>query len=162
MEKNTKSKIYQKLLLLNDLEDEKDVQHNLFESHHNYKYLVSGPKSCGKTSLLFEMAFQAAEKGYNVLFLSCKHIETLPNFHGNRSKPSTEILDRIQIIYPNNVKELLKLLGAIHLQSTCYQMVVLDDLDKMFALEKMKTLQTCSLLLSQIVDVVGYFSKKSG
>ena len=162
MEKSITSRIYRKLLLLNDLEGEKDTHHQLFENHHNYKYLISGPKSSGKTSLLFEMAFQAAENGLNVLFLSCRHIKTLPHYHGNRSKPSTDVLERIQIIYPISLKELLKLLGTIHLQNTLYQMVIVDDFDFLVSAEKLKIVQTCSLLLSQVIDVVGYFSKKTG
>ena len=148
--------------MLNDLEDEIDTQHELFTYHHNYKYLISGPKLCGKTSLLFEMAFQAAENGLNVLFISCKHIKSLPFFHGTRLKPSTEILDRIQIIYPNSLKDFIKLLSAIHLQNTLYQMVIVDDFNNNVSEEKLKSVQSCSLLLSQIIDVVGYFSQKTG
>ena len=150
------------MFLLNDLEGEADIRHKLFCNHHDYKYLITGPKQCGKTSLLFEMAFEAADQDFDVLFISCNPIKTLPHFHGGRQKPSTDVLDKIQIVYPKNLKECLCLLNGLHAQSKHYQLIVVDDLDVLISMQKSSIIQTCSMLMSQLIDIVAFSSKLTG
>uniref|UniRef100_A0A7M5WXC7 Uncharacterized protein n=1 Tax=Clytia hemisphaerica TaxID=252671 RepID=A0A7M5WXC7_9CNID len=163
MDKIITDRIYRKMFLMNDLEGETDVHHKLFHNHHNYKYMITGPKQCGKTSLLFEMAFRAAEQDFDVLFISCNPIQKLPHFHGCRQKPSTDVLDKIQIVYPKTLKECLCLLnGLTHTQTNHYQLIVVDDLDVLISTQRANMIQTCSTLISQVIDIVAFSSKLTG
>ena len=108
MEDIVYGQMFRKLLMLDQLEGvTSTTSHQLLTSHTSYNYLLVGPKRCGKSSILFEYAFQCAEKEQNVLFISKHRLEKLPHFVNDRQQPACGglqicehlLLKRVSIYY---------------------------------------------------------------
>lgn len=173
--------LYRKMLMLDKLDGERDVCHDLFQNFSNYRYLLIGPPTCGRTSLLFEFAFQTAEislndnfssnnisnseSSYNnVLYIAPRRIEKLPNLVGNRkTAPCSNKLKNIHIYYPLNFEECMDLLSNIRSkEDVSYQMVIVDDFDLYLEDSKKELTQKTAALSAMLVDTVAYFSQKTG
>ncbi|XP_011086879.1 uncharacterized protein LOC105168477 isoform X2 [Sesamum indicum] len=61
--------------------------------------LLSGPPSCGKTSLLFQFALNSAAESNGAVVILCnrRRLETCPPFLSQGVDPSSELFQRIQM-----------------------------------------------------------------
>ena len=151
---------FKKILMLNSLEEEKNIDHELFPNHSIFRYLVCGPKSCGRTSLLFEVAFQYAENEKNVLFISNKKFDSLPCLFSSRSQPSASILKRIKIFYTPTPVDFLKLLAGIHSEDDLvYDLLLVDNLDEIYNQNLKEALKAAAKLCAFLFDAVHYFRR---
>ncbi|XP_031286141.1 uncharacterized protein LOC116144859 [Pistacia vera] len=98
--------------------------------------LLSGPPSCGKTSLLFQFAFNSALQSTGngkVMFLcNRRRLETKPPFLSQGIDPSSHVFKRIQIKYLDDDEGIKKYFAAFHLHDTFPAAVVVDDFGDFF------------------------------
>ncbi|CAK7336055.1 unnamed protein product [Dovyalis caffra] len=98
--------------------------------------LLSGPPSCGKTSLLFQFAFNAAleaEDDRQVVFICNRsRIEIAPPFLSQGILPSSDTFKRIQMKYVEDDEGIKKYFAAFHLHDTFPIAVVIDDFGDFF------------------------------
>ncbi|XP_020570622.1 uncharacterized protein LOC110017837 isoform X6 [Phalaenopsis equestris] len=96
--------------------------------------LLCGPPACGKTSLLFQFAFNcAAESGGKVVFIcSKKRLEHKPPFLPQDIDPASDILGRIQMKYVEDDVEIKKYFAAFHLHERFPVAVIIDDFGDFF------------------------------
>ncbi|GAA0156251.1 hypothetical protein LIER_13783 [Lithospermum erythrorhizon] len=109
--------------------------HNLHASNHaNSITLLSGPPSSGKTSLLFQFAFNSAlETNRKVVFIcNRKKFETSPPFLSQGIDPSLEIFQRIQMKYVEDAEEIKSYFAAFHLHDDYPVLVVVDNFAEFF------------------------------
>lgn len=151
------SKPLRKILALDLMAFEKRNQQVLFSNQSNYSYLLIGPKESGRTSLLFEYAFQYVDNGDNVLYITQNRLEKLPNLI-SREKPSVRKLKRIELYYPSTTQEFFRLLNSIHLQKNSYQLVIIDNFDHFYLPYKKDIMKMAAKLCAFIVDAVSYLS----
>ena len=156
------NKIYRQILMLDEFDGTSDIHHEILSYHSFYRYLLIGPHKSGRTSLLFEFAFQAAEKENHVLFITLKPLTILPHFHGKRTTPSTEVLNKIHLVYPSDLRKCLALLAELHTRKTFYSLIIMDNLDEYIVLEKSKMSQCITMLMAQLIDVTAYSSSRCG
>ncbi|XP_061346961.1 uncharacterized protein LOC133292556 isoform X2 [Gastrolobium bilobum] len=107
-----------------------------FQNHSNL-LLLSGPPSSGKTSLLFQFAFNVAlhsnSSNPNVLFICNRHrLDSKPPFLSQDIDPSSDIFQRIQMKYINDDEDIRKYFAAFHLLDTFPAAVVIDDFGDFF------------------------------
>ena len=145
-----------KLLMLDFLEGEKSIKHDLFPSYSYYNYMFIGPKQSGKTSLLFEYAFQTADHGHNVLYVTGKRLEKLPHFINLREQPNMSTLKRIEILYLESVEDFLQVMITIHLRKKKYELVIVDGMDEYFLPMSKDSVGIASKLCSFALDAVAY------
>ncbi|KAL8519955.1 hypothetical protein ACS0TY_010767 [Phlomoides rotata] len=89
---------------------------------------LSGPPSSGKTSLLFQFAFNFAAEGKGVVILcNRRKLETNPPFLSQGVDPSSEIFQRIQIKYVDDDEGIKNYFAAFHLHDTFPVLVIIDD-----------------------------------
>ncbi|XP_077210209.1 tRNA dimethylallyltransferase [Tasmannia lanceolata] len=101
----------------------------------NHIMLLSGPPSCGKTSLLFQFAFNSAvlNNSGNVVFICNKRrLETKPPFLSQGIDPASEVFQRIQMKYLEDDEGIKKYFAAFHLHKTFPIAVVVDDFGEYF------------------------------
>ncbi|XP_020570620.1 uncharacterized protein LOC110017837 isoform X5 [Phalaenopsis equestris] len=113
--------------------------------------LLCGPPACGKTSLLFQFAFNcAAESGGKVVFIcSKKRLEHKPPFLPQDIDPASDILGRIQMKYVEDDVEIKKYFAAFHLHERFPVAVIIDDFGDFFIKgSKLQPCGSCKLLLS--------------
>ncbi|XP_028405640.1 uncharacterized protein LOC114528216 [Dendronephthya gigantea] len=130
-------------------------------------HVLAGPKSCGKTSLLFEHAITCAENGDSVLFIAPKVFTKLPLFVNGRKQPSTVVLERIYIVYLANYVELIEYFASAHLDRSQNPRVVysrhvlIDDFDWYFQEKKTRTEDTNRLAkcMAYMIDALKFWSK---
>ena len=163
MEEKICDATYRKLLMLDQLKCESDCAHELLENYHNYKYLIAGPSKCGKTSLLFEYAFQAVDNGFNVLYITQNQIAKLPHLCDDRVRPVSSKLKNIDIVYPKNYQECIQFLDTVHLRGNkVYQLVIMDNFHSFIAKGHKDVIQHTSKLVAMLVDTLAHFSKETG
>ncbi|XP_074267649.1 uncharacterized protein LOC141591138 [Silene latifolia] len=100
--------------------------------------LISGPPSCGKTSLLFQYAFNILTRhfnGYIVFLCDYRRFQSHPPFLSHGLDPtSSHIFHRIQIKYIDKCDDeaLKKYFAAFHLLNPCPLAVIIDDFGDFF------------------------------
>lgn len=107
-------------------------------SSPNQTMLLSGPPSCGKTSLLFQFAFNSAcdrnsDNPFVVFICNRRKLESNPPFLSQAVDPSSDVFQRIQMKYVENYEGIKKYFAAFHLQETFPSAVVLDDFGDFFS-----------------------------
>ncbi|XP_057948930.1 uncharacterized protein LOC131144356 isoform X2 [Malania oleifera] len=101
--------------------------------------LLSGPRSCGKTSLLFQFAFNSSlgltssNRSRPVVFVcNRRRLEAKPPFLSQGIDPSSDIFQRIQMKYVDNDEDLKKFFAAFHLHDPFPAAVIVDDFGDFF------------------------------
>ncbi|KAJ8432288.1 hypothetical protein Cgig2_028550 [Carnegiea gigantea] len=96
--------------------------------------LLSGPPSCGKTSLLFQYALNCAAEpeGYVVFICNRRRLEAKPPFLSQGIDPSSELFQRIQIKYVEDDQAIKKYFAAFHLLQPPPSAVIVDDFGDLF------------------------------
>ncbi|KAL1550503.1 hypothetical protein AAHA92_18455 [Salvia divinorum] len=95
--------------------------------------ILSGPPCSGKTSLLFQFAFNSAAKGNAVVILCHRRtLETSPPFLSQGVDPSSEIFRRIQIKYVDDDEGIKSYFAAFHLHPTFPTSIIVDNLGHFF------------------------------
>ncbi|EEF50112.1 uncharacterized protein LOC8285683 [Ricinus communis] len=98
--------------------------------------LLSGPPSCGKTSLLFQFAYNAAidERGSNSVVFICnrRKLDTKPPFLSQGIDPSSGTFQRIQMKYVDDDEGVKKYFAAFHMYDAFPSAVIIDDFGDFF------------------------------
>ncbi|KAI3986890.1 hypothetical protein MKX01_014591 [Papaver californicum] len=101
--------------------------------------LLSGPPSCGKTSLLFQFAVNTVlQQGRNVVFICNKRrLENKPPFLSQGLDPSSDMFTRIQMKYVEDDEGIKKYFAAFHMHGnneggTFPGAVIIDDFGGFF------------------------------
>ena len=123
--------------------------HTSIGEESNCRILVSGTKGCGKSSLAFQLAYDAADQLEYVVYICNKlKIEnSLPKFivHANSLGQSffSEILSNIRMKYVKDLSDLSQVLFSLHLlediTSVSSITIVIDDLHDIFLNENETT-----------------------
>ncbi|XP_059633462.1 uncharacterized protein LOC132276166 [Cornus florida] len=106
--------------------------------HRNQSHpimLLSGPPSSGKSSLLFQFAFNSAALESNgvVLFLcNRRKLESNPPYLSQGIDPSSDIFQRIQMKYVDDDEGIKKYFAAFHLHDKFPVTVIIDDFGDFF------------------------------
>lgn len=111
-------------------------------SRHSHQpiMLLSGPPSCGKTSLLFQFAYNSATEeetqkivsGDVVFICSRRRLETNPPFLSQDVDASSDFFKRIQMKYVEDDEGIKKYFAAFHLHPTFPSTIVIDDFGDFF------------------------------
>ncbi|KAE9593470.1 hypothetical protein Lal_00029429 [Lupinus albus] len=106
------------------------------KNHSNSNLLLlCGPPSSGKTSLLFQFAFNVATLHSNstVIFICNPHsFHSKPPFLSQGIDPSSHLFHRIQIKYLNDDQDIRNYFSAFHLHHTLPAAVLIDDFGLFF------------------------------
>uniref|UniRef100_A0A7C9D532 Uncharacterized protein n=1 Tax=Opuntia streptacantha TaxID=393608 RepID=A0A7C9D532_OPUST len=96
--------------------------------------LLSGPPSCGKTSLLFQYALNCAAEpdSYVVFICNRRRLEAKPPFLSQGIDPSSDLFQRIQIKYVEDDQAIKKYFAAFHLLQPSPTAVIVDDFGDLF------------------------------
>ncbi|XP_020261183.1 uncharacterized protein LOC109837371 isoform X1 [Asparagus officinalis] len=96
--------------------------------------LLSGPPSCGKTSLLFQYALNCAtaSNGKVVFICNRRRLENNPPFLSQGTEPSLDALQRIQMKYLEDDDGLKKYFASFHLHDNFPSAVIIDDFGDFF------------------------------
>ncbi|XP_047962650.1 uncharacterized protein LOC125207383 isoform X1 [Salvia hispanica] len=95
--------------------------------------ILSGPPCSGKTSLLFQFAFNSAAEGNAVVILCHRRtLETTPPFLSQDVDPSSEIFRRIEIKYVEDDEGIKRYFAAFHLHPTFPTSVIVDNFGHFF------------------------------
>lgn len=99
--------------------------------------LLSGPSSCGKTSLLFQFAFNSASGEANgdrkvVFICNRRRLEARPPFLSQGIDPSSDIFQRIKMKYVDDEEGIKKYFAAFHLHGSLPAAVVVDNFGDFF------------------------------
>ncbi|KAL5800657.1 hypothetical protein ACOSQ3_032289 [Xanthoceras sorbifolium] len=96
--------------------------------------LLSGPPSSGKTSLLFQFAFNCAtSENVKVVFICKKRrLESKPPYLSQGIDPSSDVFQRIQMKYLDDDEGIRKYFAAFHLYDEFPVVVVVDDFGDFF------------------------------
>ncbi|XP_057496055.1 uncharacterized protein LOC130781030 [Actinidia eriantha] len=96
--------------------------------------LLSGPPSSGKTSLLFQFAFNSALQSDGKVVFICKRrkLETKPPYLSQGINPSSDIFQRIQMKYADDEQGINKYFAAFHLFDKFPHTVIMDDFGDLF------------------------------
>ncbi|EPS68239.1 hypothetical protein M569_06533 [Genlisea aurea] len=91
--------------------------------------LLSGPPSSGKTSLLFQFAFNSAAEGNGAVVILCnkRRLERNPPFLSQGVDPSSEVFRRIRMKYVDDDEGIKNYFAAFHLHDEMPQLVIVDD-----------------------------------
>ncbi|KAF5741212.1 hypothetical protein HS088_TW10G00208 [Tripterygium wilfordii] len=111
-------------------------QEDFHEDSHSIM-LLSGPSSCGKTSLLFQFAFNAAMEdniGDRKVVFICnrRRLESKPPYLSQGVDPSSDIFQRIQMKYVDDDEGIKKYFAAFHFHDIFPAAVVVDDFGGFF------------------------------
>ncbi|KAM1438323.1 hypothetical protein ACFX15_011513 [Malus domestica] len=115
-------------------------QMDLQQNHHSHPILLlSGPPSCGKTSLLFQFAFNSAmeaardcKNGQVVFICNRRRLEAKPPYLSQGVDSSSEAFQRIQMKYVDDEEGIKKYFAAFHLHDTFPVAVVIDNFGAFF------------------------------
>ncbi|KAK3018167.1 hypothetical protein RJ639_003837 [Escallonia herrerae] len=97
--------------------------------------LLSGPPSSGKTSLLFQFAFNAAldSSDDEVVFIcNRRRLETKPPYLSQGIDPTSDVFQRIQMKYVDDDEGISKYFAAFHLHDKFPVRVIVDDFGDLF------------------------------
>lgn len=98
--------------------------------------LLSGPPSSGKSSLLFQFAYNSAVSTTtsSVVFLcNRRKLEANPPFLSQGIDPSSQVFQRIQIKYVDDDEGIKNYFAAFHLQHPTFPLsVIIDDFADFF------------------------------
>ncbi|XP_031490707.1 uncharacterized protein LOC116257849 [Nymphaea colorata] len=110
------------------LDDASDSQQN-----HTIM-LLSGPPNSGKTSILFQYAYNRAVNGRKPVIFICnkKRMHSNPPFLSQGIDPSSDVFSRIKMKYIENDEEIRKYFAAFHLHDSFPAAVVIDDFGDFF------------------------------
>ncbi|XLS50019.1 hypothetical protein HN51_010696 [Arachis hypogaea] len=104
-------------------------------TNNNNLVLLSGPPSSGKTSLIFQFAFNVAlhSSNSNVIFICNRHrFDSKPPFLSQGIDPSSDVFHRIQMKYVNDDQDIRNFFAAFHLFDTLPAALVIDDFGHFF------------------------------
>ncbi|RVW29194.1 hypothetical protein CK203_083931 [Vitis vinifera] len=96
--------------------------------------LLSGPPSCGKTSLLFQFAFNAAVEGHSgnrdvVFICTRRRLESKPPCLSQGVDPSSDMFQHVQMKYVEDDEAIKKYFAAFHLHHKFPVAVIIDDFE---------------------------------
>ncbi|KDP23270.1 hypothetical protein JCGZ_23103 [Jatropha curcas] len=101
--------------------------------------LLSGPPSCGKTSLLFQFALNTAiaegnEAGNPAVIFICNRskLESKPPYLSHGIDPSSDAFQRVQMKYVDDDEGIKKYFAAFHLYDKFPAAVIIDDFGDFF------------------------------
>ncbi|KAL2519756.1 hypothetical protein Adt_16003 [Abeliophyllum distichum] len=96
--------------------------------------LLSGPPSSGKTSLLFQFAFNSVLKKNGTVVIICnrRRLETNSPFLSQGVDPSSEIFQQIQMKYVNDDEGIKNYFSAFHMHDTFPVSVIIDNFADFF------------------------------
>ncbi|GKU96262.1 hypothetical protein SLEP1_g9513 [Rubroshorea leprosula] len=99
--------------------------------------LLSGPPSCGKTSMLFQFAFNSASESCsgnrNVVFIcNRRRLETKPPFLSQGIDPSSDVFQHIKMKYIEDDEGIKKYFAAFHMHDTFPAAIVIDNFGDFF------------------------------
>ncbi|XP_022762542.1 uncharacterized protein LOC111308479 isoform X3 [Durio zibethinus] len=99
--------------------------------------LLSGPPTCGKTSLLFQFAINSAlecsSSNRKVVFIcNRRRLETKPPYLSQGIDPSSDIFQGIKMKYVDDEDGIKKYFAAFHLNDTFPAAVIVDDFGDFF------------------------------
>ncbi|KAL3731122.1 hypothetical protein ACJRO7_028059 [Eucalyptus globulus] len=100
--------------------------------------LLSGPPSCGKTSLLFQFAYNRAlpsdsDDVHAVVFIcNRRRLEAKPPYLSQGIDPSSDVFGRIQMKYVEDDEAVKKYFAAFHLHESFPAAVIVDDFGELF------------------------------
>ena len=110
---------------------------------------------------LLQVAFQYAEKGHMVLFISPTKVTRLPMVLSGCKYPSVDILKRIQMVYLATKKEYLEFMASIHTkQKDPIRLMVVDDIDHYYSqAEKHNELALLARIYTFLLDAAAFLSQ---
>ncbi|KAL5552586.1 hypothetical protein UlMin_039987 [Ulmus minor] len=117
---------------------ELQLLHQETQSPSDLLTLMSGPPSCGKTSLLIQFAFNVSLEethftSRNVIFICNRtKLETKPPFLSQGIDPSSDTFKHIEMKYVEDDEGIKKYFAAFHLHDTFPAAVVIDDFGDFF------------------------------
>ncbi|KMZ57108.1 hypothetical protein ZOSMA_89G00610 [Zostera marina] len=96
--------------------------------------LLSGPPSSGKTSLLFQFAFNCAlqNTGDVVFICSKQRLEAKPPFLSKGTDPDSEVFRRVHMKYIKDDEGIKKYFAAFHLHDNIPSTVIIDGFGDFF------------------------------
>ncbi|XP_030461718.2 uncharacterized protein LOC115681783 [Syzygium oleosum] len=100
--------------------------------------LLSGPPSCGKTSLLFQFAYNRALRSNSddvpavVFVCNRRRLEAKPPYLSQGIDPSCGVFRRIQMKYVEDDEAVKKYFAAFHLHESFPAAVIVDDFGELF------------------------------
>ena len=117
-----------------EMDSQRDTFKSLLEREACYstKFLICGPQSCGKTSLMFELALSFADEGKHVIFVSPRKPERLPLKVSARTTPTNQTLKLIQMVYIEDREEFLKYMATIHTTQKLAHIILVDGIDQFY------------------------------
>lgn len=103
------------------------------DEHHRIT-LLSGPPSSGKTSLLFQFAYNSAteDNGTVIILCSSRRLHTNPPALSQGVDPSSEIFSRIQMKYVDDDEGINNYFAALHLHDVFPASIIIDDFADFF------------------------------
>ncbi|PIA26105.1 hypothetical protein AQUCO_10000041v1 [Aquilegia coerulea] len=111
--------------------------HHFSSSSDQQIMLLAGPPSCGKTSLLFQFAFNTALDNTNnnnkvVFICNRSKLENKPPYFSKSIDPSSDVFQRIEMKYVEDDQGIKKYFAAFHLLKTFPAAVIVDDFGDFF------------------------------
>ncbi|KAF6169642.1 hypothetical protein GIB67_004034 [Kingdonia uniflora] len=96
--------------------------------------LLSGPPNSGKTSIMFQFAYNSANSnnGYVVFICNKRRLESKPPYLSQGNDPSSDVYQRIQMKYVDDDEGIKRYFAAFHLQKEFPVAVVVDDFGEFF------------------------------
>ncbi|CAA2955161.1 Hypothetical predicted protein [Olea europaea subsp. europaea] len=96
--------------------------------------LISGPPSSGKTSLLFQFAFNSVleKNGTVVIICNGRRLETNPPFLSQGVDPSSDIFQHIQMKYVDDDEGIKNYFAAFHIHDIFPVSVIIDNFADFF------------------------------
>ncbi|CAK9171908.1 unnamed protein product [Ilex paraguariensis] len=94
--------------------------------------LLSGPPSSGKSSLLFQFAFNSSLSGAVVFLCNRRRLETKPPYLSQGIDPSSDIFQRIQMKYLDDHEDIKKYFAAFHIHDAFPLSIIIDDFGDFF------------------------------
>lgn len=100
--------------------------------------LLSGPPSCGKTSLLCQFAYNFALRSDSddvtavVFICNRRRLEAKPPYLSQGIDPSSGVFGRIQMKYVEDDEAVKKYFAAFHLHESFPAAVIVDDFGELF------------------------------
>ena len=109
----------------------------------------------------FQVAFQYAEKGHSVLFISPTKISKLPLILNGCESPSYETLKRIKMFYLETKNEFLEFMASVHINQTDHvRLIIVDDIDFYYRQNaKQNELAGFAKIYAFLLDAVAFLSQ---
>ncbi|XP_047338011.1 uncharacterized protein LOC124941706 isoform X2 [Impatiens glandulifera] len=112
-------------------------QDNSYQDQSHRMLLLSGPPSSGKTSLLFQFAYNSLLENNStnakvVFICSRRRMENNPPYLSQGIDPSSDLFQRVEIKYVEDDEGIKKYFSAFHLHDKFPLSVVVDDFGDFF------------------------------